>query len=215
MSSVIQQCKNVLGTRLTAQWKITLPTKKTHLHWGTFLKLKKENNFMSIKSAFDQVSTSQSFCPKGTDPFNVSDLEMVRKMSELRRRGQWNRPSWEGLLQGWKLSIAHPDKKGHKYKWEGGPHTHSAEIRYNVPVFLRSATTQSLHHLSLPKKCFCLFRLVLFPRVHAFLLRGGLFRFLFTGFDFCYNPIPQAHSVVQPESQGCQATHSHSRYKPE
>lgn len=43
---------------------------------------------MSIKSAFDQVSKSQSCCPKGTDLFNVSHLEMVRKLLTLPEQGR-------------------------------------------------------------------------------------------------------------------------------
>lgn len=82
----MQECP---GDKVHSTTEDNMANKKTpKLACGTSLKHKKENNFISIKSAFDQVSTSQSFCTKGTDPFNISDLEMVKKMPELRRRGQ-------------------------------------------------------------------------------------------------------------------------------
>lgn len=79
-----------------------------YLPYGTLFK---EEYFMSMKYTFDQVSKSQSLCPKGTDLFDVSSPERVGKLLMLPeggRRGQ----CWEGLTFGIAHSKKGTDKSG-------------------------------------------------------------------------------------------------------
>lgn len=147
---------------------------------------------MSIKSAFDRVSKSQSFCPKGTDPFSVSDWE--NRWCCLKKAEGDNEivHAERGCFRGRSSALHIQSKTGINGSEERVLILIQQKEYGTTPLYCPDQPWHKAFTVWVTKEVSQPFQTGSFsPRFIYFFFQVVYFS-LFPGCDFFYNPIPQA-----------------------